>query len=189
MLAIGTLVVSFLLLAGVITVLVVLRRGEGPTFGVNREYDARRREALELLTGEERDHVPGTQWFRKRRRRPVADDPLAEPFRSVAADALRVVVPADRGLVFEQDGTARLESEAVAVIPAVSTAELREMGLDRWDDRARLTVGLVLFNPEPPGGDTTRVTLPVQVLFDRLQAEDRSDLVREFGYLAEREKR
>lgn len=187
--AIGTLVVSFFLLAGVIAVLVVLRRGEGPTFGVNREYDTRRREAVQLLTGEEVEFVPGTQWFRKRRRRPLADDSLAEPFRSVVADALRVVVPDDRGLVFENDGTARLESEAVTVISAVSTAELRQLDLGRWEGRARMLIGLVLFNPEPPGGDTTRVTLPVQVLFEPLKAADRADLVREFGYLAEQEKR
>ena len=50
-----------------------------------------------------------------------------------------------------------------------------------------LVVGLVLFNPEPPGGDAKRVTLPIQVLFPALRAAGRDDLVARFEALRARE--
>ena len=99
--AISALVLSVALLAGVVTVLVLLRKGEGPRYSVSRVYDANRREAVRLLTGEEKDRVGGEQWFEPSRRQPVPADPLAAPYRSAVADALRAVVPAARGLAFD----------------------------------------------------------------------------------------
>ena len=68
-LAISALVLSAALLAGVITILVLLRKGEGPRYSVSRAYDANRREAVRLLTGEETDRVGADQWFEPARRR------------------------------------------------------------------------------------------------------------------------
>ena len=51
---------------------------------------------------------------------------------------------------------------------------------------AALVVGLVLFNPEPPGGDAKRVALPVQVLFPALTSFGRTDLVARFEELRDR---
>jgi hypothetical protein len=45
---------------------------------------------------------------------------------------------------------------------------------------------LVLLNPEPPGGDARRVTLPVQVLFPALERAGREDLIRRFGEIRDR---
>jgi hypothetical protein len=182
-LAIAALVLSAGLLAFVVAVLVLLRKGEGPRYSASRAYDANRREAVRLLTGEETDRVGGEQWFEPARRRPHADDPLAEPYRAMVADALRAVVPADRGLAFDAGGTASLAAERTRVLPAVSTADLRAEDLDRWDGEARLVVGLVLFNPEPPGGDAKRVTLPIQALFPALERAGRGDLVARFAEL------
>lgn len=185
-LAISTLVLSVALLAGVVTVLVLLRKGEGPRYSVSRMYDANRREAVRLLTGEEKDRVGGEQWFETARRRPVPADPLAAPYRSAVADALRAVVPAASGLAFDEDGRASLSAERTWVLPAMSTADLRAEDLDRVADEARLVVGLVLFNPEPPGGDAKRVTLPIQALFPALERAGRGDLVERFTALRER---
>ena len=185
-LAISALVLSVALLAGVVTVLVLLRKGEGPRYSVSRAYDANRREAVRLLTGEERDRVGGQQWFEPARRKPVPADPLAAPYRSAVADALRAVVPAARGLAFDEDGRASLSAERTWVLPAMSTADLRAEDLDRVADDARLVVGLVLFNPEPPGGDAKRVTLPIQALFPALERAGRGDLVARFAALRER---
>jgi hypothetical protein len=71
-------------------------------------------------------------------------------------------------------------------VPAVSTADLREEDLDTLGADAALVVGLVLFNPEPPGGDARRVTLPVQVLFPALRNGGRVDLVARFEELRDR---
>ena len=184
-LAISALVLSVALLAGVVTVLVLLRKGEGPHYSVSRMYDANRREAVRLLTGEERDRIGGEQWFEPARRRPVSVDPLAASYRSAVADALRAVVPAASGLAFDEDGRASLSAERTWVLPAMSTADLRAEDLDRVDE-ARLVVGLVLFNPEPPGGDAKRVTLPIQALFPALERAGRGDLVERFSALRER---
>lgn len=184
--AISALVLSVALLAGVVTVLVLLRKGEGPRYSVSRVYDANRREAVRLLTGEEKDRVGGEQWFEPSRRQPVPADPLAAPYRSAVADALRAVVPAARGLAFDEDGRASLSAERTWVLPAMSTADLRAEDLDRVAGEARLVVGLVLFNPEPPGGDAKRVTLPIQALFPALERAGRGDLVERFAALRER---
>jgi hypothetical protein len=70
------------------------------------------------------------------------------------------------------------------VLPALSTADLR-VELERGGDGGRLAVGLVLFNPEPPGGDAKRVALPIQVLFPALERAGRGDLVDRFAELKE----
>jgi hypothetical protein len=181
--AIAALVLSAALLAGMVAVLVLLRKGEGPRFSVSRAYDENRREAVRVLTGEKVDHVAGTQWYDPARRRPAADDPVAAAYREAVGAALEAVVPAERGLAFEADGVARLESERTWVVPAIATADLRAEELDRWGEKARLVVGLVLFNPEPPGGDAKRITLPIQVLFPSLERAGRDDLVARFGEL------
>ena len=183
--AISALVLSVALLAGVVTVLVLLRKGEGPRYSVSRVYDANRREAVRLLTGEEKDRVDGEQWFEPSRRQPLPADPLAAPYRGAVADALRAGVPAARGLAFDEDGRASLSAERTWVLPAMSTADLRAEDLDRVADKARLVVGLVLFNTEPPGGDAKRVTLPIQALFPALERAGRGDLVERFTALRE----
>jgi hypothetical protein len=186
LIAIAALVLSAALLAGMVIVLVLLRKGEGPRFSVSRAYDENRREAVRVLTGEEVDRVTGEQWYDPARRQPAADDPLAGPYRDAVAEALEVVVPPDRDLAFGDDGAARLEAERTWVVPAISTADLRAEDLDRWSERARLVVGLVLFNPEPPGGDAKRVALPIHVLFPALERAGRVDLVARFAELRRR---
>ncbi|MGH7563690.1 MAG: hypothetical protein ACREK5_04625 [Gemmatimonadota bacterium] len=169
---------SFVMFAGVLVVLVLVRRGDAPRYRASPEYDASRREAVRLMTGAE----GGTgirPWYRKERRKASPDDPLREPFRTAAAEALRVAVPA--GLRIEPDGTVRL-SDGVRILPEVSTAELRQVARDGRG----LEIGLVLVNPEPPGNDPHRVSLPVQVLFPALERAGRSDLVERFQGLAER---
>ncbi len=183
MIAIAALVLSVALLAGMVGVLVLLRKGEGPRFSASRAYDENRREAVRVLTGEDVAHVTGAQWYDPARGRPTPDDPLAAPYREAVAEALAAVVPRVRELSFESDGAASLEAEGTWVVPAVSTADLRTGDLDRWGERARLVVGIVLFNPEPPGGDAKRVTLPVQALFPALERADRDDLVARFEEL------
>ena len=184
--SIAALVLSAVLLAGMISVLVLLRKGEGPSYGTSRAYDANRREALRVLTGEEVDHVPGDQWFDPARRRPVPDDPVAAPFRDAVWEALDAILPAARELSRDERGRAWLAAERTWVLPAVSTAELREADLDALSAEAALVVGLVLFNPEPPGGDAKRVALPVQVLFPALRSAGRTDLVARFEELRDR---
>jgi hypothetical protein len=183
-LGIVALVVSALFLVGMVTVLVLLRKGEGPTFSANREYDANRRDAMRVLTGETVDRVPRDQWYRPDRNQVVASDPLAEPYAKAVADALHAVIPNHHGLTVRGDGVANIEADDAWVVPAVSTAALRDGGLARWGEGGRLVIGLVLFNPEPPGGDARQVTLPVQVLFPALEQAHRGDLVREFERLA-----
>ncbi|CAN5878796.1 hypothetical protein BH20GEM1_BH20GEM1_05920 [soil metagenome] len=183
MIAIAALVLSVALLAGMVGVLVLLRKGEGPRFSASRAYDENRREAVRVLTGEDVAHVTGAQWYDPARGRPTPDDPLAAPYREAVAEALAAVVPRVRELSFESDGAASLEAEGTWVVPAVSTADLRTGDLDRWGERARLVVGIVLFNPEPPGGDAKRVTLPVQALFPALERADRYYLVARFEEL------
>ena len=183
LLALAFLVVSALLLAGAVALVVALRRGEGPTYGANREYDASRREAVRALTGREVAFVSGEQWYDRRRKRRLPDEGLTDRYRSLAAEALAVAVPASRDLSID-GAVAHLAAERAWVVPAVSTAEFRAADIDRWEARGRLVIGLVLFNPEPPGGSTTRVTLPVQVLFDDLRAAGRDDLVAAFEALA-----
>jgi hypothetical protein len=186
MLSIAALVVSATLLAGMIVVLVFLRKGDGPRYGASRAYDANRRQALRALTGLDVDRVPTDQWFEPARRRPVPDDPVAAPFRDAVREALGAVVPPSRELSFDDRGRAWLGSERAWVVPAVSTADLREEDLDTLGADAALVVGLVLFNPEPPGGDARRVTLPVQVLFPALRNGGRVDLVARFEELRDR---
>ena len=181
--SIAALVLSAILLAGMIVVLVLLRKGDGPRYGASRAYDANRREALRVLTGEGVESVPGDQWFDPARRRPLPQDPAAAPFRDAVIEALRATVPASRDLSVDDRGRAWLAGESAWVLPAVSTAELRENDLDALGARAALVVGLVLFNPEPPGGDARRVALPIQVLFPALRNAGRDDLVARFEQL------
>lgn len=181
--SIAALLLSAALLAGMITVLILLRKGEGPRYGASRAYDANRREALRVLTGEDVEHVRGDQWFDPARRRSLPDDPVAASFRDAVSEALRAVVPATRDLSLDYRGRAWLAAERAWVLPAVSTAELRESDLDALGADAALVVGLVLFNPEPPGGDAKRVALPVQVLFPALRRAGRSDMVSRFEAL------
>lgn len=185
-LAIAALVASVVLLAFMFAVLVSLRRGEGPTVRASRLYDANRRDAVRVLLGEPVDRVEGPQWYDPRRKAATPVDPAAAVYRDAVADALAAVVPAERGLRREDDGSLALPGEQAWVVPALSTADLREAGIERWDDRGRLTIGLVLFNPEPPGADARRVVLPVQVLFPALARAGRTDLIRLFESLRER---
>lgn len=181
--SIAALVLSAALLAGMIVVLVLLRRGDGPRYGASRAYDANRREALRVLTGQDVHSVPGDQWFDHARRRPLPEDPVAAPFRDAVTDALRAVVPEARDLSVDDRGRAWLAGESAWVVPAISTAALRETDLDALGAQAALVVGLVLFNPEPPGGDAKRVALPIQVLFPALKNAGRDDLVTRFERL------
>ncbi|HYO45293.1 MAG TPA: hypothetical protein VEY33_01210 [Gemmatimonadota bacterium] len=185
-LSIAALVVSAALMAGMVVVLVLLRKGEGPRYSASRAYDANRREAVRVLTGEEVDRVTGEQWFDPARRRPGTDDPDAGSYAEVVAEALEAVIPADRDPVFHADGRVWLATEKAWVLAALSTAELRAGDLDTLGEEGRLVVGLVLFNPEPPGGDAKRVTLPIQVLFPALERVGRGDLVARFEELRER---
>lgn len=180
---IAALVISVLFLAGMVTVLVLLRKGEGPTFSANREYDANRREAVRVLTGEAVDHVPGDQWYRPDRNRVISDDPVADRYRKAVGDALGAVIPKDRGLAIRDDGVASVGDQA-RIVPAVSTADLRDSLRSSAEHAEELVIGLVLFNPEPPGGDARHVALPVQILFPALENAGRGDLVREFEQLA-----
>lgn len=180
---IAALVISVLFLAGMVTVLVLLRKGEGPTFSANREYDANRREAVRVLTGEPVDHVPGDQWYRPDRNRVISDDPVADRYSKAVGDALGAVIPKDRGLAIRDDGFASVGDQA-RIVPAVSTADLRDSLRSSAEHAEELVIGLVLFNPEPPGGDARHVALPVQILFPALKNAGRGDLVREFEQLA-----
>ncbi len=173
------------MLAGMLFVLVLLRRGDGPRYGASRAYDANRRQALRVLTGEDAESVPGEQWFDPARRRSRPDDPARTLFREAVSDALRAVVPAERSMSLDDHGRAWLAAEKTWVLAAMSTAELREADLDALGEEAALVVGLVLFNPEPPGGDARRVTLPVQVLFPALRQAGREDLVTRFEAIRE----
>ena len=183
--SIAALVISVTLMAGMILVLVLLRKGEGPRYSASRAYDANRREAVRVLTGEDVDRVTGEQWFEPARRRPGPDDPVAGSYRDLVGEALEAVVPADRDLAY-REGRAWLGAEKAWVLAALSTAELRARDLDHMGEEGRLVVGLVLFNPEPPGGDAKRVTLPIQVLFPALERAGRRDLVARFEELRER---
>ena len=181
--AIVALALSALLLGTAITLLVMLRRGDGPVYSTSRLYDANRREAVRLLLGGEVAAPPVDQWFAAGRE-PILDSALETELGEVAADALRAVVPTDRGLVIESGGRSRVEG--ARVVTALSTADLRASGaLEAWDEPG-LFVGLVLLNPEPPGGDARRVTLPVQVLFPALERAGREDLIRRFGEIRDR---
>lgn len=184
-LSIAALILSATLLAGMIAVLVFLRKGEGPRYGASRAYDANRRDAVRALTGEEVDRVDSAQWFEPARRGAAPDDPIAGPYREAVAEALAAVVPAARGLAQGPAGRARLSAEDATVVSALSTADLR-LDLEEHGDAGRLVVGLVLFNPEPPGGDAKRVALPIQVLFPALERVGRADLVDRFTALQER---
>lgn len=187
MIAVVALAVSVLLLGTVLTILVMLRRGDGPVYSANRLYDANRREAIHLLTGAEVEGLCGEQWFLRARREAARSDPLEAEVGAAVVEALRAVVPADRGLVIDTEGRARLEG--AVVVPAVSTADLRASGvLEAWQARSasELLVALVLVNPEPPGGDARRVALPVQILFPALERAGRDDLVHRFAALRDR---
>jgi hypothetical protein len=97
-------------------------------------------------------------------------------------EALAVVVPPDRGLAVE-GGRARLTG--AVVVPAVSTDAFRDSGaLETWDGSG-LLIALVLTNPEPPGGDAARLSLPVQVLFPALERAGRHDLIERFAALSD----
>ncbi|HKY60948.1 MAG TPA: hypothetical protein VJP59_08050 [Gemmatimonadota bacterium] len=171
---------SFLLFLAVLAVLVLVRRGDAPSRRTSREYDASRREAVRLLTGAESAPATSRSWTR--RAGSAGDGPLEAPFRSALAEALRVAVPGDRGLVVEPDGTARLAGDA-RIVAAVSTAGLRARGPGEGDG---LSIGLVLVDPEPPGADPAWVALPVQVLFPALERAGRTDLVERLEGLARR---
>lgn len=186
LLSIVVLVLSGLFLAVMVIALVLIRKGEGPRYSASRAYDENRREAVQLLTGGPLDESPGKQWYDPARREARPNDPLVEGYRRTVADALRAVVPSGRDLVFEEADHARLAAEEVRVVPELSTADLRARDLEAWDERDRMTIGLVLFNSEPPGGPASRVALPIQVLFPALERVGRGDLIRRFEELAER---
>lgn len=169
--ALIALALSALLLGTAIALLMMLRRGDGPVYSASRAYDQNRREALRLLLGREVATVPREQWFLRERREPTPGDPLEPPYREAVAEALRVLAP-------------RLED--AALVPAISTADLRASGILEAHDGPGLVIGLVLVNPEPPGGDARRVTLPIQVLFSALERAGRGDLVRRFADLRDR---
>lgn len=173
-------VLSLLLFLTVLVLLVLVRRGDAPSRRTSPEYDASRREAVRLLTGLETAPATGRSW--RRRAGPAEDGALEAPFRSALAEALRVAVPGDRGLVLEPDGTARLARSA-RIVGAVSTAGLRARGAGGGDG---LEIGLVLVDPEPPGTNPRWVALPVQVLFPALERAGRLDLVDRFEGLARR---
>lgn len=187
-LAIVALVASALLLGTMILALVLLRKGEGPSYSASEAYDAHRREALRRLTGVEPAAVPGDQWYAPAFEHAAAGAEWIGELRDAAREALRVVVPEESGLTFDPDGRPRLAGEEsdLRILVAVSTAALREDPVLEADDEAAPVVGLVLFNPEPPGGQATRVTLPIQVLFPALEREGRDDLIRRFEALRER---
>jgi len=183
------LAVSALLLGTVITILVLLRRGDGPVYSASRLYDANRREAVRLLTGAEVAAVPSEQWFVRARREATPGNPLEADVRAAVFEALRVVVPGDRGLTIEDGRRARLEG--AVVVPAIAIADLRASGaLDAAGPppgpASGLVIALVLVNPEPPGGDARRVALAVQVLFSALDRAGRPDLIQRFAALRER---
>lgn len=181
-LAIVALVVSGLLLGTMILALVLLRKGEGPRYSASQAYESHRRDALRALTGEEVDALPGGQWYAPAFDEAGAGGELAASHRELAREALLAVAPKNAGLTFDERGGAVLEGGQVRVFPAVSTAALREADLpDR--ETGRLAVGLVLFNPEPPGGEATSVTLPVQALFPALERAGRHDIVGRFEAL------
>ncbi|MFN2383785.1 MAG: hypothetical protein ABR559_05915 [Gemmatimonadota bacterium] len=186
LLSLVVLVLSGLILAGIVTMLFLVRRGEGPRFSASRAYDANGRDAMRALLGEEVDRVPRAQWYDPARRRVSADAETFPAYLETVAEALEAVVPDDRGLAFDPEGHAHLAAENVWVLPALSTADLRAEGLKPWDARGRLIVGLVLFNPEPPGGEATRVALPIQVLFPALEGAGRHDLIQRFEALSGR---
>ena len=182
--AIVALAFSTLLLGTAITLLVMLRRGDGPVYSASRLYDANRREAVRLLLGLETDAPPVDQWF-VASREPISDPATERELREVTVEALGAVVPADRGFAVESSGHASVEG--ARVVTAMSTADLRASGvLDAWDEERGLLVGMVLLNPEPPGGDARRVTLPVQVLFPELEHAGRRDLILRFHGLRDR---
>ena len=181
MLAGLAVLLSLLMFVGVLVVLIVVRRGEAPAYRTSPEYDARRREAIRLLTGADPEG-PVASWYRRNRRRAIPEDPLRDPFRAAAVEALRIAVPAARGLRIEPDGTARLHDGA-HVLPEVSTADLRATARS---EGAGFEIGLVLVNAEPPGSDPRRVSLPIQVLFPGLERGARHDLVERFQGLVER---
>lgn len=168
---------SLLLFVAVLIVLVLVRSGDAPTRRTSAAYDASRREAVRLLTGE--DSAPATHRSWRRGNGTAREAGLEASFRSAVADALRVAVPPDRGLVLEPDGTARLAG--ARVVAAVSSAGLRARGRGNGDE---LVIGVVLVDPEPPGVDPRWVALPVQVLFPALQQAGRMDLVARFEGLA-----
>ena len=182
--AIVALALSAFLLASIVVVLVLLRRGDGPTYGTSRLYDANRREAIRLLTGERVEAISGEQWFL--RGGPAADEELARNFRDAALEAMRAAVPADRGLAVDGD---RARLAGAEIVPAVSTVDFRD-ALAREPARDGTTEGLlvalVLVNPEPPGGDAGRLALPIQVLFPALERAGRGDLVQRFAALRDR---
>lgn len=186
LLSLLALVLSGLALAGIVTVLFLVRRGEGPRFSANRAYDANGRDAMRALLGEEVDRVPRAQWYDPARRDVSSDGDDIQAYLDTVAEALGAVVPEDRGLEFDPAGHAHLAAERVWILPALSTADLRAEGLKAWDGRGRLIVGLVLFNPEPPGGEATRLALPIQVLFPALERAGREDLITRFETLSGR---
>ncbi len=178
--AIAALVLSSLFLATAITVLVLLRRGDGPRYSASRQYDANRREAIRILTGDDVPGVSGEQWYLRAARERTTAEGLARAHRDAALEALRLVAPPDRNLAMAEPG-ARLEG--ALVVPTISVNDLRASGvLDAWDGQG-LFVGLTLVNAEPPGGDAARVCLPVQILFPALERAGREDLVRRFAEL------
>lgn len=180
-------ILSASFLAVMIGVLVLLRKGEGPRYGASRAYDANRREALRLLSGMAVDRVPGEQWYDPTRRERRPHEPEAEPFRAAVLDALQAIVPTAHGPLVEREDGVLLAGADARVVAAVSTADLRAAIGD--ETGPGLTIGLVLFNPEPPGGQATRVALSVRALFPALAAAGREDLVRRFEEIRARSAR
>ena len=182
--AIVALVLSTLLLGTVITLLVMLRRGDGPVYSASRAYDTNRREALRLLLGDEVEAPPREQWFVTAPHEPISHTALENEFREAATEALRLAVPADRKLAIDPNG--RITVAGARVVPALSTADLRDPAVLETCDDGGLLVGLVLVNPEPLGGDARRLALPVQVLFPALERMGREDLIHRFSELRRR---
>lgn len=167
-LAIAALVLSVLLLGATVALLVMLRRGEGPLYGASRAYDENRREAVRRLTGATVHAPPREQWYVPGPRKPIADPELEAAFRLAVDEALAATKP---------------ELDGARVVAALSTADLRASdALETWAG-PELLIGLVLVNPEPPGGDARRVTLPIQVLFPALERAGRAVLIERFAEL------
>lgn len=174
-LAVLALVASALLLATMLLALVMLRKGEGPRYGSSRAYEANRRDAFRALTGEDVDALPGGQWYDPAFESPGAGAAIAEAYREAAIEAIRAIAPEPP----EADHLGGLRLGEARVVPAVSTRALRE-ALDPAREAEGLVAGVVLFNPEPPGGSAARVALPVPSLFPALRRVGREDLVERF---------
>lgn len=177
-LAVVALVVSALMLGTMILALVLLRKGEGPRYSASRSYESNRRDAFRALTGETVDALPGGQWYDPRFEDAAAAAAIEPGHREAVEAALRALAPGEPAP--DPDGGLRVGG--IRVLPAATTAGLRAR-LEGAEPSEGIVAGLVLFNPEPPGGSADRVSLPVQSLFPALRRAGREDLVARFEAL------